>query len=154
MQQVPFLDLKAMNLSLETNSKCVFTDVLHSGWFILGKNVGAFEEEYAKFSGTEHAIGVAIGLDALHIALKVLGVGAGDEVIVPSNTYIATMFASSFVALLLCLSSHVWQRTTSILTSSEAAITPRTKVIIYASLRASLRDGRNYGDCRKSTIST
>ena len=97
MQQVPFLDLKAMNLSLENELQSAFTDVLHSGWFILGKNVAAFEEEYAKFSGTEHAIGVANGLDALHIALKVLGVGAGDEVIVPSNTYIATMLASSFV---------------------------------------------------------
>lgn len=130
MQSIPFLDLKSINLALESELQSAFSDVLHSGWFILGKNVTAFEEEYAKFSGTSYAIGVANGLDALHIALKVLGVGAGDEVIVPSNTYIATMLASSFVG---ATPVPVEPRIGTYNINPElieAAITPRTKVIM------------------------
>jgi dTDP-4-amino-4,6-dideoxygalactose transaminase len=71
--------------------------VLSSGWYILGKEVESFESKYAEFNGTDHCIGVANGLDALHIALKSLGVKKGDEVIVPSNTYVATVLAVSYL---------------------------------------------------------
>ncbi|WP_037354201.1 DegT/DnrJ/EryC1/StrS aminotransferase family protein [Selenomonas sp. FC4001] len=67
--------------------------VLRSGWYILGPEVEAFEKEYAAYIGSNFCIGVASGLDALTLSLRALGIGAGDEVIVPSNTYIATVLA-------------------------------------------------------------
>ena len=70
-----------------------FNDILTSGWYILGKGVLAFEEEYAKYTGTKHCIGVASGLDALSLALRCLDLPEGSEVIVPSNTYIATILS-------------------------------------------------------------
>jgi dTDP-4-amino-4,6-dideoxygalactose transaminase len=130
MESIPFLDLKALNLKHEAALKAAFHNVLHSGWFILGNSVAAFEEEYAKFSGTAYAIGVANGLDALHIALKTLNIGVGDEVIVPSNTYIATTLTTSFVgAIPVPVEPRV--ETYNINPEAiEAAITPRTKAIM------------------------
>lgn len=66
-------------------------EVLRSGWYILGKEVEAFEEEFAKYVGTKYSVGLASGLDALWLAFKVLGIGKGDEVIVQGNTYIASV---------------------------------------------------------------
>ena len=66
-------------------------EVLRSGWYILGKEVEAFEEEYAAFCGSKHCVGVASGLDALILAFRALGIGEGDEVIVQANTYIASV---------------------------------------------------------------
>jgi len=66
-------------------------EVLRSGWYILGKEVEAFEQEFASYVGTKHAVGLASGLDALWLAFKVLGIGEGDEVIVQGNTYIASV---------------------------------------------------------------
>ncbi len=75
--------------------QCEFEDkaleVLRSGWYVLGKEVSAFEEEFAKYTGANYCIGLASGLDALWIAFRVLGIGAGDEVIVQGNTYIASV---------------------------------------------------------------
>jgi dTDP-4-amino-4,6-dideoxygalactose transaminase len=67
-----------------------------SKWYVLGKFTEEFEANYAKFNEVEHCVGVSTGLDALHLALKALGIGKGDEVIVPSNTYIATVLAVSY----------------------------------------------------------
>lgn len=67
------------------------TDVLDSGWYILGKEVSAFECEFAEYTGVQHCVGLASGLDALWLAFRVLGIGKGDEVIVPANTYIASV---------------------------------------------------------------
>lgn len=72
-----------------------FLSVLDSGWYILGDQLASFERSYAKFCGTAYCLGVGNGLDALHLSLKCLGIGPGDEVIVPSNTYIATWLAVS-----------------------------------------------------------
>ena len=72
-------------------------EVLRSGWYVLGKEVEAFEKEFAHYVGTEHCVGVANGLDALWISLKVLGLKQGDEVIVQSNTYIATIMSITMV---------------------------------------------------------
>jgi dTDP-4-amino-4,6-dideoxygalactose transaminase len=130
MHSIPFLDLKALNLAHEAELTAAFQDVLHSGWFILGTNVAAFEEEYARFSGTTFAIGVANGLDALHIALKTLNIGAGDEVIVPSNTYIATMLTTSFVGATPVLVEPRLETYNINPDLIERAITPRTKAIM------------------------
>jgi dTDP-4-amino-4,6-dideoxygalactose transaminase len=93
--QIPFLDLGAAYKELKQEVDAAIARVLDSGWYILGPEVDAFEAEYATYCEAQHAIGVANGLDALHLALLAMGVGPGDEVIVPSNTYIATWLAVS-----------------------------------------------------------
>lgn len=97
--KVPFLDLKAINLRDAALLQESFSDTLHSGWFILGDKLKKFEEEFAEFCETKHCIGVANGLDALILILRAyieLGeMSVGDEIIVPANTYIATILAIS-----------------------------------------------------------
>lgn len=94
--RIPFLDLKSPHLDLQQELEAVFRRVLESGWYILGREVEEFEEEFAAYCGVRHCVGVGNGLDALHLILRAYGVGAGDEVIVPSNTYIATWLAVSY----------------------------------------------------------
>jgi dTDP-4-amino-4,6-dideoxygalactose transaminase len=127
---IPFLDLKAPYLELKQELDSAITRVVSSGWFIGGQEVEQFEAEYATYCGAKHAVGVANGLDALHLALRAMNVGPGDEVIVPSNTYIATWLAVSHCgAKPVPVEPH--DRTYNINpTQIEAAITPRTKVIL------------------------
>lgn len=94
---VPYLDLKKSYANISKELMGAFSRVLTSGYVVLGGEVKEFEKEYAKFSKVAHCVGVANGLDALILALRVLNVGSGDEVIVPSNTYIATLIAVSRV---------------------------------------------------------
>lgn len=94
---IPFLDLGATYRELETEINIAIQRVLGSGWYILGPEVEAFEREWAEYCGADHAVGLANGLDALVLALRALDVGVGDEVIVPSNTYIATWLAVTAV---------------------------------------------------------
>jgi dTDP-4-amino-4,6-dideoxygalactose transaminase len=94
---IPFFSFTGMHPELKAEVMEAFEKFFDSNWYVLGKEVKAFEEEYARYSDVDHCIGVANGLDALHIALKALNVSAGDEVIVPSNTYIATWLAVSYV---------------------------------------------------------
>ena len=93
---INFLDLKQINLQYKEELQEAFDRVLNSGWFILGKEVEAFEKEFADYCNVKHCIGVGNGLDALHLILKGYDIGEGDEVIVPSNTYIATWLAVSY----------------------------------------------------------
>ena len=127
---IPFLDLKAPYLELKQELDEAIARVVSSGWFIGGTEVDQFEEDYAEYCCAAHAVGVANGLDALHLALRAMDVGPGDEVIVPSNTYIATWLAVS-----QCGATPVPvepdARTYNIDPALiEAAITPRTKVIL------------------------
>ena len=92
---VPFLDLGAAYRELRADIDAAIARVLASGWYVLGPEVEAFEAEWAAFCGARHAVGVANGLDALTLALRALDIGPGDEVVVPSNTYIATWLAVS-----------------------------------------------------------
>ncbi len=94
---VPYLDLNCTYHTIEEELSRSLIRVLQSGRVILGAEVQAFEKQYATFSGTRYCIGVGNGLDALILALTALGIGQGDEVIVPSNTYIATLVAVSRV---------------------------------------------------------
>jgi len=94
---IPFLDLGAAYRELKTEIDAAVHRVLDSGWYILGPEVEAFEAEWAAFCEADHAVGVANGLDALILALRALDIGAGDEVIVPSNTYVATWLAVTAV---------------------------------------------------------
>lgn len=127
---IPFLDLKAPYLELKRELDEAISRVVGSGWFIGGPEVDQFEADYATFCGAVHAVGVANGLDALHLALRAMDVGPGDEVIVPSNTYIATWLAVS-----QCGATPVPvepdPRTYNIDPARiEAAITPATRVIL------------------------
>ena len=90
---VNFLDLKQINSHFREDFHVALDRILDSGQFILGSEVGLFEKEFASFCETKHCIGVASGLDALILVLKAWGVGKDDEVIVPSNTFIATWLA-------------------------------------------------------------
>jgi dTDP-4-amino-4,6-dideoxygalactose transaminase len=130
MMSVPFLDLKAGYTELQPEIDAAIKRVLESGWYILGEEVNIFEQEYAAYCEAKHCVGVANGLDALHLALLALGVGAGDEVIVPSNTYIATWLAVS-----QCGATPVPVEPDAATYNIdpariEAVITPRTKVIL------------------------
>src|SRR5215203_4026913 len=93
--KVPFLDLKATYLESKEELDAAYRRVMESGWYILGREVRAFEEEFAAYCQAEHCVGVGNGLDALHLILRAYGIGEGDEVIVPANTYIATWLAVS-----------------------------------------------------------
>lgn len=95
--QVPFLDVRAAYDELRGDIDQALSRVLDAGVYILGEEVDAFEREFAAYCTTAHCVGVANGLDALTLALRSLAVGPGDEVIVPSNTYIATWLAVSAV---------------------------------------------------------
>src|SRR3954453_2920045 len=94
---VPFLDLGASYRELKRETDEAVARVLMSGWYIGGPEVEAFEGEFAAYCGARYCVGVANGLDALTLSLRALGIGKGHEVIVPSNTYIATWLAISAV---------------------------------------------------------
>lgn len=92
---IKFLDLKAINNQYKEEINEAVKRAIDSGWYILGKENEDFEEEFARFCGVKHCIGVANGLDALTIIIKAYGFGTGDEIIVPANTYIASILAIS-----------------------------------------------------------
>jgi len=96
MIKVPFLDLAAAQQELKPQLIEAFDRALDSGWFIMGAECERFESEFANYCGTKHCVGVGNGLEALHLILRAAGIGPGDEVIVPSNTYIATWLAVSY----------------------------------------------------------
>ena len=131
---IPFLDLKAPHQELRRELDEAFTQILDSGWFVMGSQLEAFEGEYASYCGVKHCIGVSNGLDALHMILRAYDIGDGDEVIVPSNTFIATWLAVSYTgAIPVAVEPDI--RTYNINPHLiEAAITPRTKAIIAVHL--------------------
>jgi dTDP-4-amino-4,6-dideoxygalactose transaminase len=94
---IKFLDFQPMHAQIREEMQHAFQRVYDSHWYIQGKELTQFETEYAQFSRTQFAVGVSNGLDALVLALRSLHIGPGDEVIVPSNTYIATALAVSHV---------------------------------------------------------
>ncbi|WP_370264160.1 DegT/DnrJ/EryC1/StrS family aminotransferase [Limnobacter sp.] len=90
---VPFLDLKAVNGQYQGELEEAVLRAMRSGWYVLGKELSAFESEFANYCGVAHCIGVSNGLDALHLILRALDIGPGDEVIVPATTFVATWLA-------------------------------------------------------------
>ncbi|ERM80494.1 hypothetical protein P872_13300 [Rhodonellum psychrophilum GCM71 = DSM 17998] len=97
MTVVPFLNFEAAHSSIRSEMLQAFEEVYDGYWYIMGDKLKTFEASYAVFNQVKYAIGVSNGLDALHLCLKSLGIGEGDEVIIPSNTYIATVLAVSYV---------------------------------------------------------
>jgi len=128
--KVPFLDLKSINLREKSEFHDVLEKVLERGWLILGEEVSSFESSFAKFCGSTHSLGIGNGLEALHLVLRAWGIGAGDEVLVPSNTYIATWLAVTYTGA-TPVPVEPLETTYNINPALiEAAITPRTKAII------------------------
>ncbi|MCB1331091.1 MAG: DegT/DnrJ/EryC1/StrS family aminotransferase [Maritimibacter sp.] len=127
---IPFMDLRAAYLELKDEIDAAVARVLDSGWYILGAEVEAFEAEWAAYCRAEHAVGVANGLDALILSLRALEVGPGDEVIVPSNTYIATWLAVSAVGAKPVPVEPDPTTHNIDVDLIEAAITSRTKVLL------------------------
>ena len=128
--KIPFVSFLPMEKELDAELHEAFERVLKSSWYILGAEDKAFEKAFAEYVGTEYCVGVGNGLEALILSLRALGVGPGDEVIVPSNTYIATALAATDAgADLVFVEPDI--RTYNIDPSLiEAAITDKTKAIM------------------------
>lgn len=130
MSNVPFLDLKGPYQELKDELDGAYLRVMESGWYVLGREVEAFEAEFATYCDAKHCIGVGNGLEALHLILRAMGIGPGDEVIVPANTYIATWLAVSYTGA-VPVPVEPDERTYNIDPSRiEAAITRKTKAIL------------------------
>lgn len=91
--KVPFLDLTALHAPIRSELDAAYKRVMDAGWFIAGPELEAFEREFADYCQTTYCVGVGNGLDAIHLLLRAYGIGPGDEVLVPSNTFIATWLA-------------------------------------------------------------
>ena len=128
--KVPFLDLAAATAELRPQLDAAVARVLDSGWYILGEEVEAFEQEWAAYCGSNHAIGVGNGLDALILSLRALGIGLGDEVIVPSHTFVATWLAVAAVGATIVPVEPDPKTLNIDVNRIEARITPRTRAII------------------------
>jgi dTDP-4-amino-4,6-dideoxygalactose transaminase len=132
--KVPFLNLKATYLELQQELDAAYRRVMESGWYILGQEVEAFEAEFAAYCGTRYCVGVGNGLEALHLILRAMDIGPGDEVIVPANTYIATWLAVSYAGA-IPVPIEPDEKTYNINSQQiEAAITPKTKAILVVHL--------------------
>lgn len=142
IKMIPFLDLKAINTQYRDQLIAACTQVIDSGWYICGKELEEFEHNFANYCGTRYAIGVANGLDALILTLrawKELGkLNEGDEVIVPSNTYIASILAISQNNLKPVLVEPDITTFNIDTKKIETAITPKTKVILPVHLYGQL----------------
>jgi dTDP-4-amino-4,6-dideoxygalactose transaminase len=129
-KQVPFLSFQYAHTAIRDEVMKAFEEFYDSNWYVLGERVKAFEDNYSTFNEVKYTVGVSNGLDALQIALKTLDIGEGDEVIVPSNTYIATV-----LAVLHAQATPVFVEpdndTFNISPAAmEQAVTPKTKAVI------------------------
>lgn len=127
---IPVLDLGAAYRELQADIDAAVARVLASGWYIGGDEVSAFERDYAAYVGADHCVGVGNGFDALHLVLIALGVGPGDEVIVASNGFIATLLAVSMTGATPVPVEPDPATHNLDPARIEAAITPRTKVLL------------------------
>lgn len=127
---VPFLDFVGPYQELKTELDEAYFSFMRSAWYILGREVEEFEREFARYCGASHCVGVGNGLEALHLILRAYGIGPGDEVIVPSNTYIATWLAVSSVGAQPVPVEPDPQTYNLDPARIEPAITPRTRAIM------------------------
>ncbi len=128
--KISFLDLRYSYTALQGELDTAYRRVMESGWYILGEEVEAFESEFAAYCGVNHCIGVGNGLESLHLILRAYGIGPGDEVIVPANTYIATWLAVTYAgATPVPVEPDEWTYNIDP-NRIEAAITGRTRAIM------------------------
>jgi dTDP-4-amino-4,6-dideoxygalactose transaminase len=136
--QIPFLSLKATNQVYEKRISKVVSQTITSGWYILGEQLKHFETEFAQYCGVKHCIGVANGLDALIILLRASEFPENSEIIVPANSYIATILAVSNANFTPILVEPFLDNYLIDFQAIESAITPKTKAILVTHL---------YGKC-------
>jgi dTDP-4-amino-4,6-dideoxygalactose transaminase len=137
---VPFGDLKRQHIAIRSEIDAAIARVLDSGWYILGQEVSAFEQEFAEYCGVAHGIGVASGAEALYLALAALEIGAGDEVITVANAcmyQVAAIVQAGARPVLVDVDPHTATMDPKAL---EAAITPRTRAVIPVHLFGRLAD--------------
>lgn len=143
---IDFLNLGRVNAPYEPAIREAIDRVIRSGYYILGEETAAFEREFARYCGVKHCIGVANGLDALHLILRAYGIGAEHEVIVPANTFIATWLAVSLVGARIVPvepDESSWNIDPARI---EEAITPRTRAIMPVHLYGAPADMEAIGD--------
>ena len=127
---VPFVSFKPLEKELDTELRAAFERGYKASWYIEGKEDADFEKKFADFCNTKYCVGVGNGLDALMLSLKALDIGEGDEVIVPSNTYIATALAATYVGAKPVFVEPVIETFNIDPNKIEAAITDKTKAIM------------------------
>lgn len=132
---VPFADLEPMHNEIRQELDCAYKQVIENSQFIYGLECRAFEEEYAAYIGSKYCVGVATGLDALYLILRAMGIGEGDEVIVPSNTFIATALAVSYSGAKPIFAEPDMKTYNIDPAHIEEKITGRTKAIIVVHLQ-------------------
>lgn len=128
--KIPFVTFLPMEKELNEELRGAFDRVFTRSWYIEGVEDEAFEKAFAEYCGTRYCIGVGNGLDALMLALRALGIGEGDEVIIPSNTYIATALAVTYVRATPVFVEPAIRTFNINPDLIEAAITPKTKAIM------------------------
>ena len=137
---VPFVDMRPMHNEIRKDLDAAYNRVMDSSWFIQGKELEQFENEFAAYCGAKYCVGVATGLDALYLVLRAWGIGAGDEVIVPSNTYIATALAVSYAGATPVFVEPVIETFNIDPMKIEEKITGKTKAIIAVHLQGRCAD--------------
>ena len=131
---IPFVSFLPMEHELDAELRTAFERVYRRSFYIAGPEDSAFEEAFAAYCGANYCVGCGNGLDALLLILKAYGIGEGDEVIVPSNTYIATALAVSYAGAVPVLVEPRRETFNLDPAGAEAAITPRTKAIMAVHL--------------------
>ena len=154
---VKLLDLQAITAMHADEYKEAVNHVIDSGWFLQGNENKQFEADYAKYIGTEHCIAVANGLDALYLLMrgyKEMGIMQdGDEIIVPANTYIATIIAITRNNLVPVLVEPTWDHLEIDIDKIEEAITPKTKGVMIVHLYGRIAYNDKLGDiCKKHNL--
>jgi dTDP-3-amino-3,4,6-trideoxy-alpha-D-glucose transaminase len=138
--RIPFIDLEAANAELGDDLKEAVCRVVDSGWYLLGPELEAFEDEFARYCGVRHCIGVSSGLSALELSLEAAGIGPGDEVIVPGFTWVATWIAVTKAGakpVPVDADPRTWNIDAD---QVGAAVTPRTVAIVPVHLRGEPAD--------------
>lgn len=131
---IEFLNLKRVNAPYQDAIEAAIRRVVDSGWYILGTETEAFESEFAAYCGVSHCVGVGNGLDALHLILRGYGIGAGDEVIVPTHTFIATWLAVTYAGatpIPVEVNARTYNLDPQVI---EDAITKKTRAVIVVHL--------------------
>jgi dTDP-4-amino-4,6-dideoxygalactose transaminase len=127
---IPFVDLRADEPNVQREISAAVDQAIKDGQYILGDQVAAFEHSFAKYCGAKHSVGLGNGTEALHLTLRALGVGSGDEIITQANTFIATALAIAYTGatpVVVDCNSNDYLIDVSLI---EQAITPRTKAIV------------------------
>lgn len=140
MIRIPFASFEAMHNELQVEIQRGIEEVVKSNWFIRGEHVEKFEEAFAEYCGTKYCVGCGNGLDALYLLLRAYDIGEGDEVIVPSNTFIATALAVTYTGAMPVLVEPDIRTYTLDVSLVKAKITNKTKAIIAVHLYGQTAD--------------